>query len=162
MRRATPPSSQPEERQRIKDLQIQIPGHTERNKEVSIRSGQMSQVLWEAAPSQCELTQALCLYFVHLKPSFAASFTSNENKKREKEGEKKNKTTPTDYRGNGNVPVFTVASIILIKPKVLLRSFSNKYSSIILIFSEVKRKEKDKRNKQNSKYYLLSQQSSMV
>lgn len=82
--------------------------------------------------------------------------------KKGKRGGKKNKTTPTDYRGNGNVPVFTVASIILIKPKVLLRSFSNKYSSIILIFSEVKRKEKDKRNKQNSKYYLLSQQSSMV
>lgn len=91
MRRATPPSSQPEERQRIKDLQIQIPGHTERNKEVSIRSSQMSQVLWEAAQSRCELTQVLCLYFVHLKPSFAASFTSNENKKGKKRGKRNTK-----------------------------------------------------------------------
>lgn len=71
----------------------------------------------------------LFLYFVHLRPSFADNFTSKSKKK------KKNKTTPSDYRGNGDVPVFTVANTILIKPKLLLWSFSNKYFPPILIFS---------------------------
>lgn len=77
---------------------------------------------------------------IHLKPSFAAKFTSREKGKGKKRKRWKNKTkqnnpTPPDYRGNGNVPVFTVANTILIKPKLLLRSLSNKYFSIILIFS---------------------------
>lgn len=83
----------------------------------------MSQLLWEVAYSPRVLTEALCLYSIHPKPSFAANFTSKGKKKKKK---KRNKTSPTDYTGNGNVPVFTAANTILIKPKLLLRSFSNK------------------------------------
>lgn len=55
--------------------------------------------------------------------------------KRKKQEEKEKENSPNDYRGNGNIPAFTVANAILIKPKLLLRSFSSKYFSAILIFS---------------------------
>lgn len=70
----------------------------------------------------------------HLKPSFAANFTSKRKKKKKKKKRRKRKQ-PKVIRGNGNVPVFTVAHTTLIKPKLLLKSFSNKYFSTILTFS---------------------------
>lgn len=52
-----------------------------RKKGVSIKTGQMPLLLEEAAWSPRELTGVLCLYFLHLKASFAAHFTSKWGKK---------------------------------------------------------------------------------
>ena len=57
-------------------------------KRVLLEQDKMSQLLWEVASSPCELTQALGLYSIHPKPSFAANFTSKGKKKEE---EKQNK-----------------------------------------------------------------------
>ena len=79
------PTQQPARRQ-AKDQRPQDSNpRPHRKKRVSIRTGQMSQLLWEVALSPGEVTEAFCLYFVHPKPSFAASFTSKGKEEEEKQ-----------------------------------------------------------------------------
>lgn len=57
-------------------------------------------------PVSCELTEALCLYSIHPKSLFVANLPQKGKEEEEKT------TSPTDYTGNGNVPVFTAANTI--------------------------------------------------
>lgn len=99
-----------------------------RKKGVSIRTGPVSQLLWEAARYPFELTEALCLHFASIWNLPSLPTLPQKNKKILKRRRKIKTKQPHDYRGNGNVPVFIVANIILIKPKLLLTSFFSKYS----------------------------------
>lgn len=135
MIRATPPSNQPGERPRIKVLSIQIPDHTERKGFLSEHAKCHSYCGRLPGPHVNEQKCWVCTS--HPSEIYFCCQLDLKRKKKKKKNKKKKKSkiTPNDYRGNGNVPVFVAANTILIKPKLLLRSLSNKYFSIILIFS---------------------------
>lgn len=90
----TPPSNQPGERPRIRGPRFKSQAT---QKEKGFYQNRPNVIAFVGGcPDPRELTEALCLPFVHLKPSFAANFISKGKKKKmkkKKKKKKKNKTT---------------------------------------------------------------------
>lgn len=149
MIRVTPSSNQPVKRPRIKGLQIQIPGHTERKEFLSgqAKCHSYSVLMWinrNVISVLCTSKTFLC-WQLYLKIK------------------KKRKTKQPQ--------VIIEAMVMYLSSPWLTLFWSNlsffydhSPTNIFLQFWSFhgNEKGKDKRNKQNCKYYLLSQQSSMV
>lgn len=132
-----------------------------RKKRASIETSQVSQLLWEVVWSPCELTEALCLYFTSIwNILFLPTSLQNNNKKK-----RWRKRTTKRPQLIIEVMIMYLSSL---RPTLFwsnLTSFKITLQQIFLYNFDLfigAKKGKDKRNKQNSKYYVLSQKTSMV